>query len=229
MKTACRRSARSAYLFPFFSGCTTSEVIPRMPSGKKTDELPIISAFYDFILWLVPKMSKFPREHRFTLGQRMERLLYEILEKLIRAKFTRERRDILANVNVDLKEPQIITRSVSFEFAISSIAERCCLIARDASPCLYPHIRTAAKRLKQVAHGVSRGLHVSYNNLAAKRRQQFARRLLSPLRGYGVLCVCICRLTPAATCFRRFATAEIWVKTRTKLPLSRVFLEVEDA
>ena len=33
----------------------------------------------------------------------MELLLYTILEKLIRAKFTRERRSILESINVDLE------------------------------------------------------------------------------------------------------------------------------
>ena len=74
-----------------------------MSQSSHTDELPIIRAHYDFMLWLTPKMSKFPREHRFTLGQRIERLMGEILEKLIRAKFNRQRRDILASVNVDLE------------------------------------------------------------------------------------------------------------------------------
>jgi hypothetical protein len=67
------------------------------------DELPIIRAHYDLVLWLMPKMGKFPREHRVTLGQRIEHLLYEILEKLIRAKFSRQRRELLEAVNVDLE------------------------------------------------------------------------------------------------------------------------------
>ena len=74
-----------------------------MPRPSRTDELPIIRAYYDMILWLMPKMGKFPREHRVTLGQRIERLLYEILEKLIRAKYSRQRRDILESVNLDLE------------------------------------------------------------------------------------------------------------------------------
>ena len=45
-----------------------------MPPSSPADELPIIRAHYDFMLWLTPKMSKFPREHRFTVGQRIERL-----------------------------------------------------------------------------------------------------------------------------------------------------------
>ena len=60
-----------------------------MARSTRNEELPIIRAHYDLILWLTPKMGKFPREHRFTIGQRIERLLGDILEKLIRAKFTR--------------------------------------------------------------------------------------------------------------------------------------------
>lgn len=74
-----------------------------MPSSTHPDELPIIRAHYDLIVWMTPKVGKFPREHRFTLGQNIERLVSLILEKLIRAKFSRQRRDILDAVNVDLE------------------------------------------------------------------------------------------------------------------------------
>ena len=69
----------------------------------RDEELPIIRAFYDFVLWLTPKIAKFPRNHRFVLGERMERQLYNILENLIRAKYTRDRKPILDRVNVDLE------------------------------------------------------------------------------------------------------------------------------
>ena len=46
----------------------------------RDEELPIIRAFYEFVLWLSPKIGRFPRDHRFVLGERMERQLYEILE-----------------------------------------------------------------------------------------------------------------------------------------------------
>ena len=69
----------------------------------RDEELPIIRAFYDFILWLSPKVAKFPRDRRFVLGERLERQLYEILENLIRAKYTRTRKSILDQVNVDLE------------------------------------------------------------------------------------------------------------------------------
>ena len=86
--------------------------------GTKQDELPIIRAHYDLILWLMPKIGKFSREHRFTLGQRIERLLYDILEKLIRAKYNRQRRPILEAVNVDLEV---------LRFQIRLAKDLCCL------------------------------------------------------------------------------------------------------
>jgi hypothetical protein len=39
----------------------------------RDEELRIICAFYHFVLWLNPKIAKFPRELRFVRGERMER------------------------------------------------------------------------------------------------------------------------------------------------------------
>ena len=69
----------------------------------RDEELPIIRTFYDFVLWLNPKIAKFPRDQRFVLGERMERQLYEVLENLIRAKYARSRKAILDQVNLDLE------------------------------------------------------------------------------------------------------------------------------
>lgn len=36
----------------------------------RDEELPIIRAFYDFMLWMIPKNAKFPRDQQFVLGSR---------------------------------------------------------------------------------------------------------------------------------------------------------------
>jgi len=38
----------------------------------RDEELPIIRSFYDFVLWVSPKIAKFPRDRRFVLGERLE-------------------------------------------------------------------------------------------------------------------------------------------------------------
>jgi hypothetical protein len=42
---------------------------------KKDQELIVITKTYDLILWSCNHTSKFPRNHRFVLGERIERNL----------------------------------------------------------------------------------------------------------------------------------------------------------
>ncbi len=39
------------------------------PAVPRDEELPIIRAFYDFVLWLNPKIAKFPRDQRFSVNR----------------------------------------------------------------------------------------------------------------------------------------------------------------
>lgn len=66
-------------------------------------ELTVIIKTYDLILWSCHHTAKFPRNHRFVLGERLERNLYELLETLIRAKYTRERAKLLRRANLTLE------------------------------------------------------------------------------------------------------------------------------
>jgi hypothetical protein len=43
-----------------------------------------------------------PRNHRFVLGERIERSLYDLLETLVQAKYTRERTMLLEQANLKL-------------------------------------------------------------------------------------------------------------------------------
>ena len=50
--------------------------------AKQGAELPVIQACYDFTVWLLPKIGKLPRDLRYTLGEKIERLTLCILEGL---------------------------------------------------------------------------------------------------------------------------------------------------
>lgn len=58
---------------------------------RTSDELVVITKTYDLILWSCQHTSRFPRNHRFVLGERIERNLYELLETLIQAKTWKSR------------------------------------------------------------------------------------------------------------------------------------------
>ncbi len=70
---------------------------------QQEQDLPIIRACYEFLVWLVPKIGKFPRDLRFTLGDRIERQLFIVLEYLIRAQYQRDRSHLLNQANVELE------------------------------------------------------------------------------------------------------------------------------
>jgi hypothetical protein len=56
---------------------------------ERGEELTVITKSYDLILWSCNHTSQFPRQHRFVLGERIERNLYDLLETLLKAKYPR--------------------------------------------------------------------------------------------------------------------------------------------
>jgi hypothetical protein len=44
-----------------------------------------IEAHYQFLAWLVPTIEKFPKSHKFTIGDRIETIAFDVLEALIQA------------------------------------------------------------------------------------------------------------------------------------------------
>jgi len=78
-------------------------------SASRT-ELTVISKTYDLILWTANHTSRFPRNHRHVLGTRIENQLYDVLELLIDAKFSRDRRDTLEEANRKLETLRFLLR-----------------------------------------------------------------------------------------------------------------------
>ena len=74
-----------------------------MAGRKEEVELTVITKTYDFILWTCNHTGKFPRNHRFVLGERIERNLYDVLEILIRAKYSKQRQELLEQANLILE------------------------------------------------------------------------------------------------------------------------------
>ena len=99
---------------------------------KKDQELIVITKTYDLILWSCNHTSRFPRNHRFVLGERIERNLYELLETLIAAKYTKNRQRLLEEANLSLEVLRFQMRLAkdlqclkveSYAFAAKSIDE----------------------------------------------------------------------------------------------------------
>jgi hypothetical protein len=65
---------------------------------------PALEAHRQFVLWLVPTVEKFPRSQKFLLGDRMQVTALDVLEALIEATYSRDRRGHLARANLGLEK-----------------------------------------------------------------------------------------------------------------------------
>ncbi len=90
----------------------------------------MITKTYDLIRWSCNHTSRFPRNHRFVLGERIERNLYGLLKTLITAKYTKNRQRLLeeANLNLEILRFQMrlakdlqCLKAESYAFAAKSI------------------------------------------------------------------------------------------------------------
>lgn len=48
-------------------------------------ESPLYVKTYDFLLWLIPQVQKFPKAHRFALSERIQRLALDFQDSLVAA------------------------------------------------------------------------------------------------------------------------------------------------
>lgn len=58
-----------------------------------------VESCHELLRWLVPLLDQFPRSRRFTLGERLESGLLEVLELLVAAAYSKEKRALLGEAN----------------------------------------------------------------------------------------------------------------------------------
>ena len=91
---------------------------------------PALEATYQFLLWLVPTVEKFPRSQKFLLGDRIQATALGVLEGLVEATYSRARTSALGQVNMALEKLRFLLRLAHdlhhldgrrYEFAARSI------------------------------------------------------------------------------------------------------------
>ena len=65
-------------------------------------DITIIQKVYDLIKWYVPLLNRLPRDHKFILGDRIISGLYDFLEEIILARYSKEKLTRLEKLNGQL-------------------------------------------------------------------------------------------------------------------------------
>jgi len=76
---------------------------PSIPKGASA-ELSVITKAYDLVKELTARVSKFPRGERFILGDRVLNNVYDVLELLVEAKYSRDKTPLLKRANLKLEQ-----------------------------------------------------------------------------------------------------------------------------
>ncbi|MDA0692795.1 MAG: diversity-generating retroelement protein Avd [Nitrospinae bacterium] len=75
-----------------------------------SDKEDALTKTYDLMVWLFPQIGRFPREHRYTLGSRLENSLLDICGNLIEARYSREKTVLLHATNILLEKLRYLAR-----------------------------------------------------------------------------------------------------------------------
>ena len=78
--------------------------------SRVTQQLPIIQKTYDLVLWLTPKIGRFPRDQKFLLGDRIQNGLLDFLGLLVEAEFTGRKLPVLKRANVEFERVRLLLR-----------------------------------------------------------------------------------------------------------------------
>ena len=74
------------------------------------EELRVIDQLYELILWTHQHIERFPRSVKFTIGSRIQDNQLEILQLLIKAKFSKSKEETLFDAGVRLEQVRLLFR-----------------------------------------------------------------------------------------------------------------------
>ncbi|MBN1606059.1 MAG: four helix bundle protein [Polyangiaceae bacterium] len=71
---------------------------------------PLVIEMEDLTLWVIGRVSSFPRDHRFTLGDRLIESCLAVVDALVEASFTRDKLGLLLAAARSLTRARTLVR-----------------------------------------------------------------------------------------------------------------------
>lgn len=96
------------------------------------ESYPVIVKTYNLTLWYIKKLSTLPKNHRYTLGEKIQNTLLNILLILSDTIYSKEKKVLLQKANKEIEKLRLLTRLLkdlaiisndNFRFITSSINE----------------------------------------------------------------------------------------------------------
>ena len=71
---------------------------------------PVIYKTYGFVVWYLKKVEKLPKNHRFTLGEKIQSSSLELLLLFSEIVYSKNKKEYLPKINKELEKLRILTR-----------------------------------------------------------------------------------------------------------------------
>jgi len=93
---------------------------------------PIIVKSYNLTIWYIKKIAKLPKNHRYTLGEKIQNSLLELLLILSDAIYSKNKKELLTHANREIERLRLLTRLLkdlsilskdNSKFVVSSLNE----------------------------------------------------------------------------------------------------------
>jgi len=88
--------------------------LPIVSPSENFQDLPIFVKWTDFLKWLLHTTEKFPKKARFTFSDRINNLALSVVEDLVEARYSANKRLILRAANLRLEKLRMLLR-ISYE------------------------------------------------------------------------------------------------------------------
>lgn len=95
-------------------------------------DYPVIVKTYNLTLWYIKKLNTLPKNHRYTLGEKIQNTLLNLLLILSDTIYSKEKKPLLQKANKEIEKLRLLTRLLkdlaiistdNFRFIVSSINE----------------------------------------------------------------------------------------------------------
>ncbi|MEQ1618765.1 MAG: diversity-generating retroelement protein Avd [Terricaulis sp.] len=79
-------------------------------AGKLSAGKAIAEELFQFVVWLTDKVEKFPKSHKFSIGDRIQTQSLELLELVIEATYTKDRAALLRRAQLRVEQMRFLFR-----------------------------------------------------------------------------------------------------------------------
>lgn len=91
----------------------------RRERNAEKEPAVVVARAYDLVMWILPKVSTFPRAHKFTIGDRLAATALDLLMNLVEASFRPGRREELEAASVQTNRLRYLFRLSEYRHLIS--------------------------------------------------------------------------------------------------------------